>query len=194
MTVNLSKGQSVSLEKQGGGTLTKVVMGLGWDAVKKKGFLGIGGSKQQIDLDASCVLFDEQRQQVDAVWYRQLRSKDGSIVHTGDNLTGEGEGDDEQIVVDLPQVPANVKAMVFTVNSFSGQNFSQVENAYCRVVDQTTNQEIARYDLSAQGGHTAQIMLKVYRDDQGGWKAQAIGALANGQTFADILPAITAQL
>jgi tellurium resistance protein TerZ len=193
MTVNLSKGQSVSLEKQGGGTLTKVVMGLGWDAVKKKGFLGIGGGRKQIDLDASCVLFDENKQHVDAVWYRQLRSKDGSIVHTGDNLTGEGEGDDEQIVVDLPQIPANVKAMVFTVNSFSGQNFSQVENAYCRVVDQTTNQEIARYDLSAQGNHTAQIMLKVYRDN-GGWKAQAIGALANGQTFEDIMPAIASQL
>ena len=108
MAVNLQKGQKISLEKEAGGVLTKVVMGLGWDAVKSKGFLGFGGSAQEIDLDASCIMFDEQGNLVDAIWFRQLKSKDGSIVHTGDNRTGDGDGDDEQIIVDLTKVPSSV--------------------------------------------------------------------------------------
>ena len=98
MTVNLSKGQQVSLTKRGGGGLTVVRMGLGWDAVKKRGLFG--RRSQSIDLDASALLFDGQGALVDAVWFGQLRSKDGSVQHTGDNLTGEGEGDDESVVVD----------------------------------------------------------------------------------------------
>src|SRR4051812_12964011 len=127
MGVSLTKGQRISLQKEGGGALTKVIMGLGWDAKKKKaGFLGFGGGSQEIDLDASCLLFDESRSLVDAVWFRQLKSRDGSIVHTGDNRTGAGEGDDEQIIVDLSAVPATVKSLVFVVNSFTGQDFSQI--------------------------------------------------------------------
>lgn len=189
MSVSLSKGQSLSLSKEASGALSKVVMGLGWDPIKKKGFLGFMGGQKSIDLDASCVLFDGSKHKVDQVWFRQLRSKDGSIVHTGDNLTGAGEGDDEQIIVDLSAVPANVQSLVFVVNSFTGQNFSQVENAFCRIVDQSTNQELARYDLSCQGNHTAQIMVKVYRQDNE-WKVHAIGENASGRTFEDLLPAI----
>lgn len=189
MPVNLVKGQKISLEKEAGGTLTKVVMGLGWDAKKTKGFLGFGGRSQEIDLDASCMLFDDTGQIVDAVWFRQLRSRDGSIIHTGDNRTGAGEGDDEQIIVELARVPAEIKTLVFVVNSFTGQNFSQIENAFCRMVDQTSNREIARYDLSGGGDHTAQIMVKVYRHG-GEWKMHAIGENASGRTFQDLLPII----
>src|SRR5688572_33469162 len=103
MGVNLSKGQRISLDKEAGTTLTQVVMGLGWDAMKKKGFFG--SSSQSIDLDASCLMFDEGKQLLDTVWFRQLKSNDGSIQHTGDNRTGAGEGDDEQIKVDLSRVP-----------------------------------------------------------------------------------------
>jgi tellurium resistance protein TerZ len=192
MSVSLSKGQKLSLTKEGGGALSKVVMGLGWDAVKKKGFLGFGGQKS-IDLDASCILFDGSGQKADQVWFRQLRSKDGSIEHTGDNRTGAGEGDDEQIIVDLSAVPATVQSLVFVVNSFTGQNFSQVENAFCRIVDQSTNQELARYDLSCQGNHTAQIMVKIYRQDNE-WKVHAIGENASGRTFEDLMPVMQAHL
>lgn len=189
MAVNLQKGQKISLEKEAGGSLTKVIMGLGWDAVKKKGFFGFGGGTQEIDLDASCILYDDAKNPVDVVWFRQLKSMDGSIVHTGDNRTGAGEGDDEQIIVNLQAVPAQVKSLVFTVNSFTGQNFSQVENAFCRIVNASNNKEIARYDLSCQGSHTGQIMAKVYRHN-GEWKMHAIGENGQGQTFEHMLPQI----
>lgn len=195
MAVSLQKGQKISLEKEAGGVLTKVVMGLGWDMAKKSGLLGglFGGGGGSIDLDASCVLFDEQGNMVDSVWFRQLKSKDGSIQHTGDNRTGAGEGDDEQIIIDLPRVPAAVKSLVFTVNSFTGQNFSQVANAFCRIVNASNNQEIARYNLSVQGNHTAQIMARVYRHN-GEWKMHAIGENATGRTFKDLLPVIRPHL
>lgn len=193
MSVNLQKGQKISLTKEGGGALSSVVMGLGWDVAEKKGFFGFGGGSQSIDLDASCLMFDENRNLLDTVWFRQLKSKDGSIKHTGDNLTGDGDGDDEKIIVDLDKVPANVKSLVFTVNSFRGQTFAEVKNAFCRIVDQATNQEVARYNLSAQGDHSAQIMAKLYRHN-GEWKMHAIGENGNGRTFQDLMPQITPHL
>ena len=193
MSVSLSKGQKINLEKEGGGSLGKVTMGLGWDAIKTKGFLGFGSKSEAVDLDASVVMFDEANRPVDVIWFRQLRSKDGSVVHTGDNRTGAGDGDDEQINVDLNAVPATVKSLVFTVNSFTGQTFSQVENAYCRLVDANNGQEVARFNLSVQGPHSAQIMAKVYRHN-GAWKMHAIGENGNGRTFDDLLPQISAHL
>jgi tellurium resistance protein TerZ len=193
MAVNLQKGQKISLEKEAGGSLGKVTMGLGWDAIKTGGVFGFGAKTISVDLDASCILFGEDGRPLDYVWFRQLKSRDGSIVHTGDNRTGAGEGDDEQIIVDLSRVPANVKSLVFTVNSFTGQNFSQVENAYCRIVNAGNGQEVARYDLSVQGPHTAQIMAKLYRHG-GEWKMHAIGENGSGRTFEDLLPAVTPHL
>jgi tellurium resistance protein TerZ len=192
MTVSLSKGQKVSLEKRGGGTLSRVRMGLGWDAAKKKGLFG--SRRQTIDLDASALLFDAAGSLVDQVWFRQLNSRDGSVHHTGDNLTGAGEGDDESIQVDLSRLPATVNTLVFTVNSFTGQNFSQIENAYCRLLDETAGDtELARYDLTGSGQHTAQIMAKVSRDGAG-WSMTALGIPASGRTFHDLLPALAGQL
>lgn len=198
MGVNLQKGQKISLEKEANGSLTRIVMGLGWDAAKAKtsGFLGGlfgGGGGGNIDLDASCLLFDEQGNLVDAVWFRQLRSRDGSIQHTGDNLTGEGEGDDEQIIVDLSAIPATVKSLVFTVNNYTGQDFSRVENAFCRIVNAADDKEIARYDLSCQGSHSAMIMAKVYRHNDE-WKMHAIGETGQGRTFEQLLPQIRPHL
>jgi tellurium resistance protein TerZ len=193
MSISLQKGQKVSLTKPGGGGgLSRVKMGLGWDAIARKGLFG-RSKAQSIDLDASCLLFDASGNLADAVWFRQLRSKDGSVLHTGDNLTGEGEGDDEVINVDLTAVPANVTQLVFTVNSFTGQDFSQIENAFCRLVDEATGQEIARYDLSGSGAHNAQIMAKVSREGDG-WAMTAIGATATGRTFQHLLPAVSAHL
>ena len=198
MAVNLTKGQKISLEKEAGGGLTKVVMGLGWDMAKKSGGGGLfgmfgGGSNDSIDLDASCLMFDEAKNLLDAVYFGQLNSKDNSIHHTGDNLTGEGDGDDEQIVVDLSRVPGNVKTLVFTVSSFRGQTFDQVANAFCRIVNQANGKEIAKYALSSQGPHTAQIMAKLYRHN-GEWKMAALGGNCNGRTFRDMLPSVVPQL
>jgi tellurium resistance protein TerZ len=168
-------------------------MGLGWDAVESKGFFGFGGGQKNVDLDASAMLFDNQGNLVDQVWFQQLKSKCGALVHTGDNLSGAGDGDDEQIKVDLTLVPANIQSMFFVVNSFTGQSFNDIENAFCRVVDDTNGEEFARYDLSAQGAHTAQIMIKIYRHNNA-WKAYAIGENCSGRTFQDLLPAVKPHL
>jgi tellurium resistance protein TerZ len=191
--VSLSKGQSIRLEKSGGGSLTRVTMGLGWDVRKAKGFMGMFGGGGDIDLDASCLLFDSNRQVLDAVWFRQLRSNDGSIIHTGDNRTGAGDGDDEQIIVDLGGVPGQVTTLIFTVNSFTGDTFDKIENAYCRLVDATNGQEMARYDLTGAGSHTGQVMAKVTRSG-GGWEMKAIGEKTYGRTFHDMMPAILSHL
>jgi tellurium resistance protein TerZ len=192
MSISLSKGQQVSLTKGGGGSLTRVRMGLGWDAMPVKGLFGRKRT-QDIDLDASCLIFDAQGTLLDSVWFNQLASKDGSITHTGDNRTGAGDGDDESIIVDLSRVSAATTTLVFTVNSFTGQSFAQIENAFCRLVDETNQQELARYDLSGSGPHNAQLMAKVYRDGTG-WSMGAIGQIANGQTVRDLVPAAQSAL
>lgn len=198
MAVNLSKGQKISLEKEAGGALSQIKMGLGWDVgaapQKSGGFLGglFGGGGSaggSIDLDASCIMLDANKQMVDAIWFGQLQSKDSSIQHTGDNRTGAGDGDDEVINVNLSRIPDHVQALVFTVNSFTGQTFATVNNAFCRLVNASNNSEVARYDLSAQGSHTALILAKIYRHN-GEWKMHAIGETASGRTFNDLMPAI----
>ena len=198
MAVNLSKGQKISLEKEAGGALSQIKMGLGWDVgaapQKSGGFLGglFGGGGSaggSIDLDASCIMLDANKQMVDAIWFGQLQSKDSSIQHTGDNRTGAGDGDDEVINVNLSRIPDHVQALVFTVNSFTGQTFATVNNAFCRLVNASNNSEVARYDLSAQGGHTALILAKIYRHN-GEWKMHAIGETASGRTFHDLMPTI----
>lgn len=189
MSINLSKGQKISLTKNGGGTLTKVRMGLGWDAMAKKGLFG--SRAQSVDLDASCMIFDASGQLIDQVWFQQLKSNDRAVVHTGDNRTGAGDGDDESIIVDLVALQAAAQTLVFVVNSFTGQNFSQIENAFCRLVDATDETELARYELTGSGTHNAQVMAKVVRDGQG-WSMTAIGSIANGRTFRDLIPAVSA--
>lgn len=192
MSVNLSKGQAISLQKSDGGTLTAVRMGLGWKAAQRRGLFG--KRTQEIDLDASAVLFAD-KQPVDVVFFRHLVSDDGSVKHTGDNLVGgAGQGgDDEAIMVDLQRVPVHIDQIVFTVNSFTGQTFAEVENAFCRIIDETTGQEMARYTLTGGGQYTAQIMAKVHRQGSG-WQMTAIGEPAEGRTFQDLMPAILPKL
>ena len=191
MSVNLSKGQAVSLEKSGGGSLTSVRMGLGWKAAPRKGLFR---RAKEIDLDASAVLFSSG-QPKDVVFFQHLVSDDGSVKHTGDNLVGgAGQGgDDEAILVDLPRVPAAIDQIVFTVNSFTGQTFAEVENAFCRIVDETNGEELARYTLTGGGAYTAQIMAKLHRQG-GGWQMTAIGASSEGRTFQDLMPSIASHL
>ncbi|MEV6068122.1 TerD family protein [Nocardia sp. NPDC052001] len=172
-SVSLVKGQRINLRKEGGGALTYVKMGLGWDPVKRGGMFG--NRAPDIDLDASVVLFADMSP-VDVVYYGSLASKDGSIRHQGDNLTGEGEGDDEVIVVDLTRIPTHVTTLLFIVTSYKGHTFEQVANAFCRMVDGTNNAELARYTMTGGMSFTGMAMAKVYR--QGGtqdWKLEALG-------------------
>lgn len=187
MALSLAKNQSISLEKTAGTPLSTLRLGLGWDPVKSTGFLSkLLGSGNSIDLDASCILLDSQFNSLDMVWFCQLESKDGSVQHSGDNLTGEGDGDDEVIYVDLQHLPANVHYLILTVNSFHGQSFDQVENAYCRLLSQPDNQELARFNLSEKGSHTGVIMASLSRE-QDGWQFKAIGQPSQGRTAEDLV-------
>ncbi|WP_086791166.1 TerD family protein [Streptomyces thermovulgaris] len=173
MGVTLAKGGNVSLSKAAP-NLTHVMVGLGWDARSTTG--------APFDLDASALLCAGNNRVLGDEWfvfYNNLRSPDGSVEHTGDNLTGEGEGDDEVILVDLGKVPPQCEKIVFPVSIHladeRGQSFGQVSNAFIRVVNQTDGQELARYDLSEDAStETAMIFGELYRY-RGEWKFRAVG-------------------
>ncbi|MER6304020.1 TerD family protein [Kitasatospora sp. NPDC001539] len=173
MGVSLSKGGNVSLTKEAPG-LQAVLVGLGWDVRTTTG--------TDFDLDASALLCNDQGKVAsdgNFVFFNNLKSPDGSVEHTGDNRTGEGEGDDEAIKVNLAGVPADVQKIVFPVSIYDaesrGQNFGQVRNAFIRVVNQADNTELARYDLSEDAStETAMVFGELYRNGAE-WKFRAIG-------------------
>ncbi|ARE76654.1 TerD family protein [Streptomyces avidinii] len=173
MGVSLSKGGNVSLTKAAP-NLTAVIVGLGWDARTTTGV--------DFDLDASAILTSDQGKvtsDANFVFFNNLKSPDGSVEHTGDNTTGEGEGDDEAIKVNLAGVPADVAKIVFPVSIYEAesrqQSFGQVRNAYIRVVNQADNTELARYDLSEDAStETAMVFGELYRNGAE-WKFRAIG-------------------
>lgn len=182
--VSLQKGQRVSLRKDDGAALTFVKMGLGWDPVQQRGLFG--SRTVDIDLDASVVMFADMNP-VDVAYYGQLTSKDGSIRHQGDNLTGEGAGDDEVILVDLMRVPAHVNNLIFIVTSYKGHTFGQVQNAFCRLIDGANNAEMARYSLTGGTPTTAMAMAKLFRAGSD-WKMQAIGEGFNAKHPGEAIP------
>lgn len=189
MSVNLTKKQTINLSKDNHG-LKHVFLGLGWDVVKSGFFKSIfGGNSQDIDLDASCLMFDNQKNLVDTVWFRKLQSSDGAVIHTGDNLTGEGDGDDEVIRVNLEKLPSHVQTLVFVITSFRGQTFANVDSAFCRLVNEDDNKEIAKYILSGKNHYTGQVMAKLYKEN-GSWFMQAIGEMGQGSTQKDLLPLV----
>ncbi|MBP3760043.1 MAG: TerD family protein [Ruminococcus sp.] len=183
MAVNLTKGQKVDLTK-GNPSLSKIIVGLGWDTNKYD-----GGA--DFDLDASAFLCGENgrvNNDLDFIFYSNLKHSSGSVEHTGDNLTGEGEGDDEVIKVDLSRVPANISKIAFTVTIYEAderhQNFGQVSNAYIHIVDQVTGNEIIRYDLGEDFSiETAIVVGEIYRNN-GEWKFNAIGSGFQGGLYA----------
>jgi stress response protein SCP2 len=162
-------------------------MGLGWDPVEKRGMFG--SRSADVDLDASAVLFADNNL-VDVAYYGQLASKDGSIRHQGDNLTGEGAGDDEVIMVDLTRIPPHVSSIVFIVTSYRGHTFEQVKNAFCRLVDSTSQAELARFTLQGGMPFTGMVMAKVYRVG-GEWKLQAIGEGIQAKHAGEAAPQLT---
>ncbi|RKN05001.1 TerD family protein [Streptomyces radicis] len=195
MSVELSPGEEIGLGTVDDGGPSVIRMGLGWRALRRpRGFLGrMFDSRPDIDLDASAVLFAGERA-ADVVYFKKLTSDDGSVTHTGDSTTGgAGEEDDESIEVDLRRVPREIDQIVFTVSSFTGQRFTRVRDAFCRVVDGATGTELARFTLAGGGASTARIMAKVRREGAG-WRMTALGAPASGRTFQDLLPAIRPHL
>ncbi|GAB6108618.1 TerD family protein [Fusibacter bizertensis] len=186
MGINLQKGQKIDLTKGGGTGLSKVMVGLGWDEAQNGsgGFLGglFGSQPQSIDCDASVILCGDNNKLISkdpCVYYGNLKHSSGAIVHQGDNLTGAGDGDDEQIMVNLQQIPTNIEKMVFVVNIYDGrqrkQHFGMIRNAFIRLVDLDTRNEICRFNLSENYTNmTGLIVGEIYKKD-GEWKFNAIG-------------------
>ena len=194
MSVSLQNGQKVNLSKDNAG-LAKVIVGLGWDEAKPSGgggggffatlFGGAATTHQAIDCDASAIMLKNGKfvDRTDLVYFGNLKHKSGTVNHMGDNLTGEGEGDDEQIVIDLSRVPAEYDKIVIVVNIYQAvqrkQHFGMIENAFIRLVDARNNKEMCKYNLTENySGMTAMIFGEIYRHN-GEWKFNAMG---NGTT------------
>jgi len=183
--ISLQKSQSVSLAKEARSGLSLITLGVGWD-VAKGGFFGrmLGGGGD-IDLDASCLTFDAGKTVLETVWFGELINASGTIRHSGDNLTGEGDGDDESIAIQLDRLDSKVEYIVLTVNSFRGQTFDKVANAFGRVVDNQSGREMARFDISDSGPHTGLILASLTRNG-GQWDFKAIGERTGGRTVHDL--------
>ncbi|MFE7815563.1 TerD family protein [Streptomyces sp. NPDC057433] len=171
--VSLQKNQTVSLMKGGRPLLSQVRMGLGWEPAYRG---------KDIDLDASVIAYGPQRNHIDSCYFGKLQIVNGAIRHSGDNLTGEGGGDDETITVDLGRLPQDVSGLVFTVNSFSGQKFTEVAKAYCRLLDAATGEELVRFDLTAAEPQTGVMMAKLIRQFSGEWEMTAMGDFVKSRT------------
>lgn len=171
--VSLQKNQTVSLVKGGRPLLSQVKMGLGWEPA----FRG-----KDIDLDASVIAYGPNRNHLDSCYFGKLSILNGAIKHSGDNLTGEGAGDDEVIVVDLGRLPAEATGLVFTVNSFSGQKFTEVAKAYCRLIDAATGEELVRFDLTGAEPQTGVMMAKLIRQFSGEWEMTGMGEFVKSRT------------
>ncbi|MFJ7943571.1 TerD family protein [Streptomyces sp. NPDC096354] len=171
--VNLQKNQTVSLVKGGRPLLSQVKMGLGWEPA----FRG-----KDIDLDASVIAYGPNRNHLDSCYFGKLSILNGAVKHSGDNLTGEGAGDDEVIVVDLGRIPPEATGLVFTVNSFTGQKFTEVAKAYCRLIDATSGEELVRFDLTGAEPQTGVMMAKLIKQFSGEWEMTAMGDFVKSRT------------
>ncbi|MGH3353552.1 MAG: TerD family protein [Nocardioides sp.] len=175
--VSLVKGQKVSLTKSTGPALNDITLGLGWDPAS---------GARDIDLDASVITYDAAGHPLELVFFGHQKAY-GAIFHSGDNLTGAGEGDDEQIRVRLAAVPTKVHTLVFTITSYNGQQFTQVDRAFCRLLDDNGT-EMVRYDLSDSEPKTGVVMASLQRS-AGAWEMKAIGRYADGKTARKLLEA-----
>lgn len=193
MAINLQKGQRISLKKEAP-KLQQLMCGLGWDVAKKGGLLG-GLFQADFDLDASVLCLDSRgklKSNSEIVYFGNLCHYSSAINHLGDNLTGKGDGDDEEINVNLPLIPSNISNLVFVVNIYNAierkQDFGQVQNAFVRLVNLANNQEIVRYTLSKNGyqGKTGMIMAELTRVDDD-WEMTAKGEGIIAKSLGDIV-------
>ena len=191
MSINLQKGQKIDLTKGNVG-LSKIMVGLGWDPVDQKG--GFFRQPQQIDCDASVILVNENeklKDTRDVVYFGNLTHSSGNIRHMGDNLTGEGDGDDEQIMVTLNMVPQYVSKLIFVVNIYDAfkrkQHFGMIKNAYIRIVDEKTNKELLKFSLTDDYSQFTDVIVgEVYRHGSE-WKFAAIGQGSNCGSLKELI-------
>jgi stress response protein SCP2 len=183
--IDLSEGQELALSAVDGRRLGKVRMAVGWDHAPTAGFIGSGAAP--IDLDASAVQF-AGGQFFDLAFFNHLATRDGSVVHLGDNITGKGEGDDEVITVDLTKVYPKVESILFLISSYQGHSLEYVRNAYCRLVDDDDT-ELARVTITLGVRNTGLVMAKLSRDGAD-WKLTAIGSGIALKTPTDSMDAL----
>lgn len=205
MAINLQKGQRVDLTKGNPG-LSKIMVGLGWDPVQKSGgggglfggLFGGGGSGANVDCDASVIMLganDKLQNNNDVVYFGNLKSKDGSVIHSGDNLTGDGDGDDEQVSIELNKVPSHVEKLVFVVNIYDAvkrkQHFGMIRNAFIRVLNPNNNQELIKYNLTEDySGKTSLIVGEIYRHGNE-WKFAAVGTGTTASGLSEVVRSYT---
>jgi len=183
MAINLQKGQRINLQKENGSVLQNICVGVNWGAIEKKGWLG-KTSKEAVDLDASCILYDDGKNPLDVIYFGQLTSKDGAVRHSGDDLTGDLSGDDgldnEVITLDFSKLNSNVNYVAFVLNSYRGQDFGTIPFASIRIYEGTpkrVSEVFATYNIAkGEGfsGHVAMVMGVFYKRN-GEWKFNAIG-------------------
>jgi tellurium resistance protein TerZ len=200
MAINLQKGQRISLEKSNGSKLQSVCVGINWGAIEKKGLFGFGATKEAVDLDASCALYDDNKQLIDVVYFGHLKSKDGAVKHSGDDLTGDMAGDDgldnEVITVDFAGLGSNISYVAFVLNSFRGQDFASIPFASIRIYEGTpkqVNEVFATYDIansSGFAGHVSMVMGVFYKKN-GEWKFNAIGEPTKDRKLEETVKTVT---
>ena len=183
MAINLQKGQRINLKKENGSTLQNVCVGVNWGAIEKKGWLG-GVSKEAVDLDASCILYDENKNVLDIIYFGKLNSSDGAVKHSGDDLTGDLSGDDgldnEVITLDFSRLNQNVNHVAFVLNSYKGQDFGTIHFASISIYEGTpknVSEVFATYNITKGdnfSGHVA-MALGVFYKKNGEWKFNALG-------------------
>jgi tellurium resistance protein TerZ len=194
--ISLKKGSKINLTKAAPGLRT-VNFGLAWDPIEHKvgggGFIGkLFGAKPEVrkegvDLDASVSVFDAQGNELATVYFGQKTAFGGAIRHSGDNLTGEGEGPDETISVDLASLPGTAHKAVFTIASFRGQNFNKIEVAHCFIDNAANGERLAEFDMGGKNSHTGIIVGQLVRNASGEFEFEAIGEYRNGRTYRDMI-------
>lgn len=200
MAINLTKGQRINLIKENGNTLQDVCVGINWGAIEKKSWLG-GRSKEAVDLDASCALYDDNKKLLDVVYFGSLKSKDNSITHSGDDLTGDMDGDDgldnEIISVNFSKLNPLVSHVAFVLNSFRGHDFGTIPFASIRIYEGTptrVNEVFATYDIAngpSFSGHVSMVMGIFYKKN-GEWKFNAIGEPTKDKKLEQTINTVTA--
>lgn len=200
MAINLQKGQRINLEKSNGSKLQSICVGINWGAIEKKGLFGIGKTKEAVDLDASCILYDDSKKVLDIIYFGNLRSKESAVLHSGDDLTGDMGGDDgldnEVITVHLPMLNPQVSYVAFVLNSFKGQDFGTIPFASIRIYEGTpkrVNEVFATYDIANGTGFAGHVsmVLGVFYKKNGDWKFNAIGEPTKDKKLEETINTVT---
>jgi tellurium resistance protein TerZ len=200
MAITLQKGQRINLQKNNGAKLLNVCVGINWGAIEKKGFLGLGKTKEAVDLDASCAMYNAAKEPVDIVYFGNLRSGDNAVKHSGDDLTGDMGGDDgldnEVITVDFSRLSVDIEYVAFVLNSFRGHDFGIIPFASIRIYEGTptrVNEVFAKYDIANDAsfaGHVSMVMGVFYKRNNE-WKFNAIGEPTKDQKLQETIITVT---